>query len=56
MALEIIGKKNIKVIGNSNRPEGVFARAGCTKMQKKFGFKAKISIKQGIKEAILKQI
>ena len=41
MALEIIGKKNIKVIGNSNRPEGVFARAGCTKMQKNLDSKPK---------------
>ena len=55
IALEICGKTNVKIFGNSNKPEGVFARAGCTRMQKKFGFKPKISIKKGIKEAILKQ-
>jgi nucleoside-diphosphate-sugar epimerase len=54
IVLETIGKSKVRVISNSNKPEGVFARAGCTKMQKKFGFKPKISIKQGIEEAIFK--
>ena len=40
------------VIGNSIKPEGVFARGGATYLQKKFGFKPKISIEKGIKYAI----
>ena len=50
--LSILGKKNIKVNGNSNKPEGVYARGGSTFLQKKYGFVPKISIDQGIKWAI----
>ena len=50
--LKILGKKNIKINGNSNKPEGVYARGGSTFLQKKYGFVPKISIDQGIKWAI----
>ena len=50
--LNILGKKKINVFGNSTKPEGVFARGGSTNLQKKFGFKPKISIEKGIKDAI----
>ena len=50
--LKILGKKNIKVIGNSTKPEGVFARGGSRLLQKKYGFVPKVSIDQGIKWAI----
>ena len=50
--LAILGKKNIKVKGNSTKPEGVFARGGSRSMQKKFGFSPNISIEQGITSAI----
>ena len=50
--LKILGKKKINVIGNSIKPEGVFARGGAIYLQKKFGFKPKISIEKGIKNAI----
>ena len=50
--LTILGKKNIKVIGNSTKPEGVFARGGSRLLQKKYGFVPKVSIDQGIKWAI----
>ena len=49
---KILGRKNIKVNGNSNKPEGVYARGGSTFLQKKYGFVPKISIDQGIKWAI----
>ena len=50
--LKILGKKDINVMGNSGKPEGVFARGGSTYLQKKYGFVPKISIDQGIKWAI----
>ncbi len=50
--LKILGKKNLKVIGNSTKPEGVFARAGSRSLQKKYNFELKVSIDQGIKWAI----
>ena len=50
--LNILEKKNIYVLGNSTKPEGVFARGGSTSMQKKYGFVPKISLDDGIKMAI----
>jgi len=50
--LNMLGKKNINIFGNSTKPEGVFARGGSRSLQKKFGFKPKISIEKGIKYAI----
>ena len=50
--LKVLGKKNLKVIGNSTKPEGVFARGGSRLLQKKYGFEPKVSIEQGIKWAI----
>ena len=50
--LKILGKKGIKVMGNSSKPEGVFARGGSTSLQKKYGFVPNITIDQGIKWAI----
>lgn len=52
LTLEMLDKKNISVIGNSNKPEGVFARAGSITLQKKLGFIPKIKIKKGILMAI----
>ncbi len=48
----ILGKKNIKIIGNSTKPEGVFARGGSRSLQNKLGFKLAISIEQGIQMAV----
>ena len=48
----ILGKKNIKIIGNSTKPEGVFARGGSRSLQNKLGFKLTISIEQGIQMAV----
>ena len=50
--LNSLGKKNIHVLGNSTKPEGVFARGGSTLLQKKYGFVPKISLDQGIIMAI----
>ena len=50
--LNILEKKNIYVLGNSTKPEGVFARGGATSLQKKYGFVPKISLDDGIKMAI----
>jgi GDP-L-fucose synthase len=47
-----LGKRNIKVVGNSKKPEGVFARGGSIILQKKLGFKTKISLDEGIDMAI----
>ncbi len=40
------------VEGTSNKPEGVFARAGDTKKQQEFGFRHTITFEEGIKRAI----
>ena len=50
--LNSLGKKNIHVLGNSTKTEGVFARGGSTLLQKKYGFVPKISLDQGIIMAI----
>ena len=50
--LKKLGKNNIRVVGNSNKPEGVFARGGSTNLQKKLGFTPKISISKGIDMAL----
>ncbi len=50
--LAIIGKNNVRVKGNSTKPEGVFARGGSRSLQKKLGFYPQISIEDGIKSAI----
>jgi GDP-L-fucose synthase len=40
------------VEGTSNKPEGVFARAGDTKKQQEFGFRPTITFEEGIKRAM----
>ncbi len=40
------------VIGKSTKPEGVFARGGCTKKQKMHGFEFSISLNSGIEKAL----
>ena len=41
-----------EVIGKSSKPEGVFARGGCTDKQKKLGFQYSISLNDGIIKAL----
>ena len=41
-----------KVFGTSNKPEGVFARAGDTKKQKKYGVSNKVNFIDGIRIAL----
>lgn len=41
-----------EVAGNSNKPEGVFARAGDTAMQERLGFRPAITIAAGIGRAL----
>ena len=41
-----------EVVGNSSRPEGVFARGGDTQLQESLGFFPKISFEVGIKNAL----
>ena len=41
-----------EVVGTSDKPEGVFARGGDTKLQNDLGFFAKIEFKSGIEEAL----
>jgi nucleoside-diphosphate-sugar epimerase len=52
LILKKLGKNKVKVIGNSNKPEGVFARGGSISFQRKLGFKPKINIEEGIDMAI----
>ena len=40
-----------EVIGTSDKPEGVFARGGDTKLQHNLGFVTKIDFKSGIEDA-----
>tara|TARA_B100000989_G_scaffold125526_1_gene93050 strand:+ start:9420 stop:10403 length:984 start_codon:yes stop_codon:yes gene_type:complete len=47
----IIGT-NFKIIKKVSKPVGVFARAGNTDLQKKLGFKYKISLKEGIEKGL----
>ena len=41
-----------EVVGTSDKPEGVFARAGDPSLQKQLGFVAKIPLEEGIKKAL----
>ena len=41
-----------EVVGTSDKPEGVFARGGNTKLQNDLGFYANIDFKSGIEEAL----
>ena len=41
-----------KIIGTSNKPEGVFARGGDTLKQKRFGIKNKILLSKGIEKTL----
>ena len=41
-----------EVVGTSDKPEGVFARGGDTKLQHDLGFVTKINFKSGIEEAL----
>jgi GDP-L-fucose synthase len=50
--LNILEKKNVHVLGNSTKPEGVFAIGVSTFIQKKYGFVPKITINKGIEMAI----
>ncbi len=50
-AAEILGFSP-EVTGTSNTPEGVFARGGDTTLQKKLGFTAKTSFRDGIARAL----
>lgn len=52
IALKVLKKKNVRVIGNSNKPEGVFARGGCTKLQRSLNFIPKIKLYKGIINSI----
>ena len=51
IAANLIGASP-KVIGTSKTPEGVFARAGDAKKQKKFGIKHSITLEMGIKKSL----
>lgn len=51
MAAEVCGYSP-EVVGLSDKPAGVFARAGDTKKQKELGFTYKIAFKTGIERAI----
>ena len=51
LASEIVGF-NPEVTGTSDKPSGVFARGGDTKLQKKLGFEHKIDFHSGIKNAL----
>lgn len=41
-----------EVVGMSDKPEGVFARGGCTKKQRRLGFTPKIELRDGVKRAL----
>lgn len=51
MAAEIAGWRPA-VRGLSDRPEGVFARAGCTRLQESLGFRPAITLREGIARAL----
>jgi GDP-L-fucose synthase len=41
-----------EVVGMSDKPEGVFARGGCTRRQKQLGFSPKIELRDGVQRAL----
>ena len=41
-----------EIRGMSDRPEGVFARAGCTRLQDSLGFRPRINLREGIGRAL----
>ena len=43
---------NPEIIGTNNKPEGVFARGGCTLKQEKYGFKHQLNIDEGISSSL----
>ena len=43
---------NPKIIGMSDKPTGVFARAGDTSKQKLYGFRAQIDLQKGLERAL----
>ena len=51
LTAKIVGFKP-SIEGTQNTPEGVFARAGDTSKQKKFGIKHSVNLEQGIKKCI----
>ncbi len=51
IAARVVGY-NPKVIGLSDKPTGVFARGGDTKLQRELGFKACIDFPQGVRKAV----
>ena len=50
-AADIVGYKPL-VKGLSNKPSGVFARAGDVSKQNKFGFNYKITLRQGLTKCL----
>ena len=54
LTLKILKKTDIKVVGNSSKPEGVFARGGSTLLQKKYGAKNLISLTKAIEASLNK--
>ncbi|TDH59418.1 NAD-dependent epimerase/dehydratase family protein [Dankookia rubra] len=51
MAAELAGWRP-EIRGLSDRPEGVFARAGCTRLQEQLGFRPRINLRTGIDRAL----
>ena len=51
LAADVVGYKP-KVLGMSNKPSGVFARGGDTKLQKSLGFEHNVDFRSGIEKAI----
>ena len=48
---DIIGN-DFKIVTKKSKPVGVFARGGCTKKQRKLGFKYQVDLKLGIDRGI----
>ncbi len=52
ITFNLLGHKRMEVVGSTNKPEGVFARGGCTKKQRKLGFSPNTTLKNGIKNSL----
>jgi nucleoside-diphosphate-sugar epimerase len=52
IVLDELGIDGVKVIGTSDKPEGVFARGGERSKQKELGFEFKIDFREGIKNSL----
>jgi nucleoside-diphosphate-sugar epimerase len=56
VALKVLGRDSVEVLGQSSQPEGVFARGGDIKKQIALGFSPEITLEVGIERALSSRV